>query len=96
MTPPFSPARKAARTTIKKDRMFELAAQWRLPPIVFAEGGGGRPGDTDGVTAGMLHIKAFTLLAKLSGLVPLGGHRLGTMLCWQRRGGGLLRCHHRH
>jgi acetyl/propionyl-CoA carboxylase alpha subunit len=55
----------------KKDRMFELAAQWRLPVIVFAEGGGGRPGDTDVVTSGMLHIKAFTLLAQLSGLVPL-------------------------
>ena len=55
----------------KKDRMFELAAQWRLPLIVFAEGGGGRPGDTDAITAGMLQIKAFTLLAKLSGLVPL-------------------------
>jgi acetyl/propionyl-CoA carboxylase alpha subunit len=55
----------------KKDRMFELAAQWRLPLVVFAEGGGGRPGDTDAITAGMLQIKAFTLLAKLSGLVPL-------------------------
>jgi len=55
----------------KKDRMFELAAQWRLPLVVFAEGGGGRPGDTDVVTSGMLHIKAFTLLARLSGLVPL-------------------------
>ena len=57
----------------KKDRMFELAAEWRLPVIVFAEGGGGRPGDTDAITSGMLHIKAFTLLAKLSGLVPLVG-----------------------
>ena len=55
----------------KKDRMFELAAQWRLPVIVFAEGGGGRPGDTDTITSGSLHIKAFSLLAKLSGLVPL-------------------------
>ncbi len=57
----------------KKDRMFEVAAQWRLPLIVFAEGGGGRPGDTDHLTAGWLNIKAFTLLAKLSGLVPLVG-----------------------
>jgi acetyl/propionyl-CoA carboxylase alpha subunit/acetyl-CoA carboxylase carboxyltransferase component len=57
----------------KKDRMFEMAGQWRLPLVVFAEGGGGRPGDTDVVTSGMLHIKAFTLLAKLSGLVPLVG-----------------------
>jgi acetyl/propionyl-CoA carboxylase alpha subunit len=57
----------------KKDRMFELAAQWRLPLIIFAEGGGGRPGDTDVINAGMLEIKAFTLLAQLSGLVPLIG-----------------------
>jgi acetyl-CoA carboxylase carboxyltransferase component len=53
--------------------MFELAAQWRLPLIVFAEGGGGRPGDVDVINAGMLEIKAFTLLAQLSGLVPLVG-----------------------
>ncbi|MCW5622072.1 MAG: ATP-grasp domain-containing protein [Burkholderiales bacterium] len=57
----------------KKDRMFELAAQWRLPLIVFAEGGGGRPGDTDFIHAGWLHIKAFSLLGKLSGLVPMVG-----------------------
>jgi acetyl/propionyl-CoA carboxylase alpha subunit/acetyl-CoA carboxylase carboxyltransferase component len=55
----------------KKDRLFELAAEWRLPLIAFAEGGGGRPGDTDILTSGWLNIKAFTLLAKLSGLVPL-------------------------
>lgn len=55
----------------KKDRIFELAAEWRLPLIAFAEGGGGRPGDTDFINAGWLNIKAFTLLAKLSGLVPL-------------------------
>jgi acetyl/propionyl-CoA carboxylase alpha subunit len=57
----------------KKDRMFELAAEMRLPVVVFAEGGGGRPGDTDAIVAGWLHIKAFTLLARLSGLVPLVG-----------------------
>ncbi|UCH47074.1 MAG: carbamoyl-phosphate synthase large subunit [Betaproteobacteria bacterium] len=57
----------------KKDRFFELAAEWRLPVIAFAEGGGGRPGDTDILTSGWLNIKAFTLLAKLSGLVPLVG-----------------------
>ena len=55
----------------KKDRMFKLAAKWRIPLVVFAEGGGGRPGDTNVITAGMLEIKAFTLLAQLSGLVPL-------------------------
>jgi len=55
----------------KKDRLFELAAQWRLPLVVFAEGGGGRPGDIDTTMAGSLHIPAFTRLAQLSGLVPM-------------------------
>src|SRR2546426_1028622 len=32
----------------KKDRLFELAERQRLPIVFFTEGGGGRPGDTDG------------------------------------------------
>ena len=32
----------------KLDRMSELAARWRLPMVFFTEGGGGRPGDTEG------------------------------------------------
>ena len=32
----------------KKDRLFELAERLRLPVVFFTEGGGGRPGDTDG------------------------------------------------
>lgn len=55
----------------KKDRLFELAARFRLPVIAFAEGGGGRPGDIDANFAASLHIKAFTLFAQLSGKVPL-------------------------
>ena len=57
----------------KKDRMFALAEQWRLPMVFFTEGGGGRPGDTDIVFAADLHIPAFHLLGRLSGLVPLVG-----------------------
>ncbi len=55
----------------KKDRMFELAEKWRLPVIFFTEGGGGRPGDTDGLSAVGLDTMAFHLFGKLSGLVPL-------------------------
>ena len=33
----------------KKDRLFELAERLRLPVVFFTEGGGGRPGDTDGI-----------------------------------------------
>lgn len=57
----------------KKDRMFELIGQWKLPTVLFAEGGGGRPGDTDEVFAGALHTPAFQLFAKLSGSEPLVG-----------------------
>ena len=57
----------------KKDRMFSLAEKWRLPMVFFTEGGGGRPGDTDIVFAADLHIPAFHLLGRLSGLVPLVG-----------------------
>lgn len=55
----------------KKDRLFELAAKWRLPVVFLAEGGGGRPGDTDGLGASGLDCLAFNLWGGLSGLVPL-------------------------
>lgn len=57
----------------KKDRLFELAAQLETPVVLFAEGGGGRPGDTDGVTVAGLDCLAFKLFAELSGHVPLIG-----------------------
>ena len=53
--------------------MFEIAEQWRLPVIFFTEGGGGRPGDTDMIFAANLHVNAFHLWGRLSGLVPLVG-----------------------
>jgi len=61
----------------KKDRMFELAAQHRLPLVILTEGGGGRPGDTDGSGVAGLDVMAFNLFAKLSGLVPLVGINSG-------------------
>jgi acetyl-CoA carboxylase carboxyltransferase component len=61
----------------KKDRMFELAEQQRLPLVIFTEGGGGRPGDTDGSGVAGLDTMAFYLFAKLSGLVPLVGINSG-------------------
>jgi acetyl-CoA carboxylase carboxyltransferase component len=41
--------------------------------VLFAEGGGGRPGDTDIPTVAGLDCMAFALFARLSGLVPLVG-----------------------
>ena len=58
---------------IKKDRMFEMAEKWRLPVVFFTEGGGGRPGDTDMIFSANLHVPAFHLFGRLSGLVPLVG-----------------------
>lgn len=57
----------------KKDRLFERAERQRLPVVLFAEGGGGRPGDTDGVGVSGLDCMAFHLFGRLSGLVPLVG-----------------------
>src|SRR5947208_3320912 len=61
----------------KKDRLFELAADWRLPVVFFTEGGGGRPGDTDGVGVAGLDCWAFNYWGRLSGLVPLVGVNSG-------------------
>ncbi|HZQ28493.1 MAG TPA: carboxyl transferase domain-containing protein, partial [Acidimicrobiales bacterium] len=57
----------------KKDRLFELAERLRVPVVFFTEGGGGRPGDTDGVGVSGLDCMAFALFGGLSGLVPLVG-----------------------
>lgn len=59
----------------KKDRMLELAYKWKLPTVLFAEGGGGRPGDVDmmDVIVAGLEFKSFSYFARLSGLVPLVG-----------------------
>jgi acetyl-CoA carboxylase carboxyltransferase component len=57
----------------KKDRLFELAERRRLPVVLFAEGGGGRPGDVDMPIVAGLDCRAFHLFARLSGLVPLVG-----------------------
>lgn len=59
----------------KMDRMLKLANEQRLPLVLFAEGGGGRPGDVDAIgimTAG-LDLSTFAAFAGLSGHVPLVG-----------------------
>jgi len=57
----------------KKDRLFVLIERLRLPVVLFAEGGGGRPGDTDTAVVTGLDTEAFALFGALSGLVPLVG-----------------------
>jgi acetyl/propionyl-CoA carboxylase alpha subunit/acetyl-CoA carboxylase carboxyltransferase component len=61
----------------KKDRLFDLAERLRLPVVFFTEGGGGRPGDTDGTGLAGLDCMAFALFGALSGLVPLVGINSG-------------------
>ncbi|HEY0986519.1 MAG TPA: carboxyl transferase domain-containing protein, partial [Kofleriaceae bacterium] len=56
----------------KLDRMLRLAHELRLPLVLFAEGGGGRPGDTDAFGIG-LDVPTFAQFARLSGLVPVIG-----------------------
>lgn len=59
----------------KMDRLLKLAYEQRLPLVLFAEGGGGRPGDVDAIgimTAG-LDLSTFAAFAGLSGRVPLVG-----------------------
>jgi len=57
----------------KTDRLLRLAHQWKLPIVLFAEGGGGRPGDTDWSGVAGLDNTTFLNFARLSGLVPLVG-----------------------
>ena len=58
---------------LKTDRMLGLAEQRRLPIVMYAEGGGGRPGDTDVMWASGLAVPTFASYARLSGLVPVVG-----------------------
>jgi acetyl/propionyl-CoA carboxylase alpha subunit/acetyl-CoA carboxylase carboxyltransferase component len=59
------------RNHAKTDRVFELAARRKLPVVLFAEGGGGRPGDTDVASVAGLDVPTFRTLGTLSGQVPL-------------------------
>ena len=61
----------------KKDRMMELARDWRLPVVFFAEGGGGRPGDVDVISGTGLDVRTFHTWGSLSGTVPMVGITAG-------------------
>ncbi|MDA3040941.1 MAG: carbamoyl-phosphate synthase large subunit, partial [Actinomycetota bacterium] len=58
------------RNHAKTDRIIDVAVEGRMPFILFAEGGGGRPGDTDG---GDFGSRTFSRFATMSGLVPMVG-----------------------
>jgi acetyl-CoA carboxylase carboxyltransferase component len=50
----------------KKDRLFDVVERTRTPVVLFAEGGGGRPGDTDYPVVSGLDVMAFRLWAGLT------------------------------
>jgi len=55
----------------KLDRILELAGDLKLPVVMYTEGGGGRPGDTDAqISMAGLNVASFKTWAGLSGLVP--------------------------
>ncbi len=56
----------------KKDRLFELAAEWETPVVFFTEGGGGRPGDvdTEDLFMSWLDLKTFSTWPQLGGIAP--------------------------
>jgi len=57
----------------KLDRVIEVAGELKLPVVLFAEGAGGRPGDTDTDMVAGLDLLSFTRFAALSGKAPLIG-----------------------
>ena len=61
----------------KTDRMLGLALAQKLPVVLFAEGGGGRPGDTDMPIVAGLHVTTFASFARLNGQVPVVGIAAG-------------------
>ncbi len=57
----------------KTDRILGIALQQKLPVVLFAEGGGGRPGDVDSAVVAGLHVGTFASFARLNGQVPVIG-----------------------
>lgn len=57
----------------KMDRIVQTAERLSVPLVLFSEGGGGRPGDTDYVGVSALEFTTFAHMGRLSGKVPLIG-----------------------
>ncbi|CAM3562038.1 carboxyl transferase domain-containing protein [Tsukamurella ocularis] len=59
------------RNHAKTDRLIDVAQRRGVPIVLFAEGGGGRPGDTDLDIVAGLDVPTFRSLGALRGRVPL-------------------------
>jgi acetyl-CoA carboxylase carboxyltransferase component len=57
----------------KTDRMLGVALHNKLPVVLLAEGGGGRPGDVDVAIVAGLNLATFASFARLNGRVPVVG-----------------------
>ena len=64
---------QGARNHAKTDRLLGIALAQKLSVVLLAEGGGGRPGDTDVPVVAGLHVGTFASYARLSGQVPVVG-----------------------
>jgi acetyl/propionyl-CoA carboxylase alpha subunit/acetyl-CoA carboxylase carboxyltransferase component len=61
----------------KTDRLLDLLHRQPTPLVLFAEGGGGRPGDTDVMGVAGLDLSTFASFAALSGKAPTVGIAAG-------------------
>ncbi|MXY54334.1 MAG: ATP-grasp domain-containing protein [Gammaproteobacteria bacterium] len=68
----------------KQDRMFGIARKYKLPVVLYTEGGGGRThggprsgGGPQAGSVGGLSVRTWRELGKLSGLVPIVGVNSG-------------------
>jgi acetyl-CoA carboxylase carboxyltransferase component len=64
---------QGVRNHQKTDRLLGIALAHKRPVVLFAEGGGGRPGDVDMPIVAGLHVGTFAAFARLNGQVPLVG-----------------------
>ena len=64
---------QGSRNHQKTDRLLGIAHRLERPVVLFAEGGGGRPGDTDMPRVAGLNNHTFSQFAALSGKVPVLG-----------------------
>ena len=64
---------QGTRNHYKTDRLLDVALQQKLPVVLFAEGGGGRPGDVDTHKVAGLQVPTFASFARLNGRVPVVG-----------------------
>lgn len=55
---------------MKLDRIIEVARRQQLPVVMYTEGGGGRPGDTDVDLGSGLDVTSFVAWARLCNEVP--------------------------